>query len=522
MIPPHDVVADLPAPLDDEPPSVRQDIADELADHLACAYRRELLKTADARTAQQRVLDRFGNPQRIASQLWFQALWGRIMLNRLGRVVQVLKIVGGLLVLFFVFRMAEQQSALQSQLAVLAASNNTMHAQAAGNRMMLEQIARHFPATQPDMSSSMSGMAGGMMAMGGAPGMEMGGSSAGGSMMGGMPMGSGAANPPQHGLKLNLVMDGEKNEPASGCLVSVFDENWDSLTAFNSFVQPEGMGAEGGMGMMAMGMTPGGMPAGHYGTVNSAGKPAVRLPPEQKGVLYFSKSNDQRIATPLEPGRYTVSIQLPDGRVGTHRFVVPPRHQAGLHEEQIVCPAAAQKAYVTFHAALMDKKFVDAGGHIRAELTGKPLRRGKTDWTSTTDPQSWTIFFDPVSGAPIGYERVLWRKGMAVERLPLDLSDLPTEERFVVMPAGDYVVEITWFFDSELGGGLSKSIVNTTFPAAGAATEGALSLSTDTRDVLLEFPAGAVEQLEKVLFPQSSATKAVEPGAPADAASVTR
>ena len=69
MIPPNDVVADLPAPLDDEPPSVRQDIADELADHLACAYRRELFRHADERVAKQQVLDRFGNPQRIAGAL---------------------------------------------------------------------------------------------------------------------------------------------------------------------------------------------------------------------------------------------------------------------------------------------------------------------------------------------------------------------------------------------------------------------------------------------------------------------
>ncbi len=43
--------AELPPPRDDEPPSLRQDILDELADHLACAYRRELLRGADATVA---------------------------------------------------------------------------------------------------------------------------------------------------------------------------------------------------------------------------------------------------------------------------------------------------------------------------------------------------------------------------------------------------------------------------------------------------------------------------------------
>ena len=37
----------LPPPRDDEPASLRQDIIDELADHLACAYNRELLRGAD-------------------------------------------------------------------------------------------------------------------------------------------------------------------------------------------------------------------------------------------------------------------------------------------------------------------------------------------------------------------------------------------------------------------------------------------------------------------------------------------
>lgn len=54
--------AELPAPRDDEPGGLRDDILDELADHLACAYRRELLRGADTATARQCVLERFGDP----------------------------------------------------------------------------------------------------------------------------------------------------------------------------------------------------------------------------------------------------------------------------------------------------------------------------------------------------------------------------------------------------------------------------------------------------------------------------
>ena len=56
---------------------------DELADHLACAYRRELLRGADPATARQRVLERFGDPAAVARRLWLDAMRGRIMSQRI-------------------------------------------------------------------------------------------------------------------------------------------------------------------------------------------------------------------------------------------------------------------------------------------------------------------------------------------------------------------------------------------------------------------------------------------------------
>ena len=70
---------ELPAPRDDEPDGLRNDILDELADHLVCAYRRELLRGADAATARQRVLERFGDPAALARRLWFDSMKGKIM-----------------------------------------------------------------------------------------------------------------------------------------------------------------------------------------------------------------------------------------------------------------------------------------------------------------------------------------------------------------------------------------------------------------------------------------------------------
>ncbi len=58
--------AQLPPPRDDEPANLRHDILDELADHLACAYNRDLLRGANPDEARQRVLNTFGDPAAVA------------------------------------------------------------------------------------------------------------------------------------------------------------------------------------------------------------------------------------------------------------------------------------------------------------------------------------------------------------------------------------------------------------------------------------------------------------------------
>src|SRR5712675_1973147 len=80
---PPDTADELPAPRDDEPSSLRQDIADELADHLQSSLARELHFTPEESTAKQTILDRFGDPRRIARRLWFDALQEKIMSQRL-------------------------------------------------------------------------------------------------------------------------------------------------------------------------------------------------------------------------------------------------------------------------------------------------------------------------------------------------------------------------------------------------------------------------------------------------------
>jgi hypothetical protein len=74
--------AEQPPARDDEPASLRQDIVDELGDHLSCAYNRELLRGAGPDAAREAVLSKFGDPAALARRLWIDAMRGKIMAQR--------------------------------------------------------------------------------------------------------------------------------------------------------------------------------------------------------------------------------------------------------------------------------------------------------------------------------------------------------------------------------------------------------------------------------------------------------
>src|SRR5690349_13007915 len=78
-----DLSSALPAPRDDEPAELRRDSVDEIADHLACATRREQLHgRVDETEARCRAIHRFGDPTRICLQLWWARMRGTIMTQR--------------------------------------------------------------------------------------------------------------------------------------------------------------------------------------------------------------------------------------------------------------------------------------------------------------------------------------------------------------------------------------------------------------------------------------------------------
>jgi hypothetical protein len=72
----------LPAPRDDEPAGLRQDIVDELADHLACGARREILRGTEPASVRRSVMERFGDPAALARRLWMDAMKEKIMGQR--------------------------------------------------------------------------------------------------------------------------------------------------------------------------------------------------------------------------------------------------------------------------------------------------------------------------------------------------------------------------------------------------------------------------------------------------------
>ncbi len=109
---PNDIAGQLPAPRDDEPDSLRDDIVDELADHLTCALNRELHATSNETDAERNVLERFGNPRRIARRLWFDAMKEKIMSQRLQMVQTVVMAVICLAVLGLTWTIFSQNRAL--------------------------------------------------------------------------------------------------------------------------------------------------------------------------------------------------------------------------------------------------------------------------------------------------------------------------------------------------------------------------------------------------------------------------
>ncbi|MFH1299827.1 MAG: hypothetical protein ABIK07_02105 [Planctomycetota bacterium] len=109
-------IEDFPPERDDEPSSLRQDIIDELSDHFVCALNRELLKNPDESTAKQRVINQFGDPIKIARQLWLDEMKEKIMSQRIMTGVTVAMAVCGFIVVGLVWSMMKESQAFNTRM----------------------------------------------------------------------------------------------------------------------------------------------------------------------------------------------------------------------------------------------------------------------------------------------------------------------------------------------------------------------------------------------------------------------
>ncbi len=136
------VSAELPAPRDDEPAGLRQDILDELADHLACSYNRELLCGARPVEARTRAIERFGDPAAVACRLWLDAMKGKIMARRMMIATCLVVTMASLSVAGVMWRQtaqAQRDSARAVAEAVRLMADQNQQAQA-GQQELLKQL----------------------------------------------------------------------------------------------------------------------------------------------------------------------------------------------------------------------------------------------------------------------------------------------------------------------------------------------------------------------------------------------
>ncbi|HUQ68109.1 MAG TPA: hypothetical protein VM165_01215 [Planctomycetaceae bacterium] len=446
---PSDLLADLPAPRDDEPSSLRQDILDELSDHLSCAFHRELVKSGNEQSATARVLDRFGDPRRIAFQLWFQAMWSRIMLQRVSMGLQGLLTVGVLAVAFLMFRVVDFQSRMHDEW-------QTLRNQSTSNQQMLTLLLQRLPQPASPITEGGSGMgsaAGYDMGMGGTGGMPMlpqpgdmssamssamsgapvnpqammmGTSDAAGSMMG---MSSPPAARPNLVIRVGTDTGQGGGQPAAGYFLEVQDENGQGVPG-ELVTAHLGEGMFGGAGAM-----PGGSFGGpSNGSTFSGDGRFVRMwtdQPRPSGVQYSN----------VQPGRYTAIVEFPDGRVGKQRFAVLPKEAKTI---TIACPPEVEPSLVTIVGPKLEQ--IDPAFEIRAGVTiTRPSQRlGNTEWTLKESP-SWAVWFDPATGlvsslqSPADYDRQDGRR----QRIAFDDSD-PADTRFVTLKSGNY--QLSWDF----------------------------------------------------------------------------
>jgi len=107
----------FPSPHRAEPENLRQNIIDELADHLALAAEDEVVKHGRTHEgAWQRAIERFGNPDAVARKLWWDAMKERVMRDWIHSGIAAVSAIVVVLVAVLVVNSMKQMQVTQVQL----------------------------------------------------------------------------------------------------------------------------------------------------------------------------------------------------------------------------------------------------------------------------------------------------------------------------------------------------------------------------------------------------------------------
>ncbi len=141
----------FPAKHSREPKGLRQDILDEIADHLACATEREHEQdeTGDEETVWRRVLDKFGDPDTVARRLWWDQMRETVMREWIQTgvlaVLAVASVAGVALLIVMMGRVDITNQAMEATMKQVAASNEALMealaAQRADNTALLNALS---------------------------------------------------------------------------------------------------------------------------------------------------------------------------------------------------------------------------------------------------------------------------------------------------------------------------------------------------------------------------------------------
>lgn len=388
----QDFLADLPAPRDDEPPQLRSDIADELADHLHCAYRREVLKDGDDESARHRVLERFGDPKKLARRLWWQAMWSRIMGQRLLAGLQWMVSLAAVTLAGAVFwqqmtmlqemRIARQEDAAQRQ--ALTNTLNQLRAQAANSSPVVSLLPDRdvqlpgnslTPAT-PSFQSDRD-------------------DPAGSRVVPATPSDPEADSPVS--LTVRLVSESETGAPVTDASVTVTNHQQTTVPLNYGRYAPKSDEAD------------------HPDDV----APETRSPGKDLAGTYTVRG--------LLPDRYELKIELPDGQSCTRSLVL--RDDKPL-ELTIVCPRARKRVPLPITIRPLPPALWAANFRIECEMLIGPLDLNGVKWrTAATSPPQVT--FDPRTGQPTRLDT-----GSQVIEFNKEADPSP-DDRSVFLPIGE-------------------------------------------------------------------------------------